>query len=115
MLAQTDFAIELTPKADHENCKAASCIMAKFLNTYYHVGFGSGSNKSMLLDPVTLVSNYSSFGLDDQDVNEIDCGDFLRSCLFKIGQTSVGHLGKDLQHLSHVSLEWKFECPNCQR
>ena len=55
-------------------------------------------------------------GLEPDSVGTVDCGDFLRLCLQKVGDSFAKHLKVDHVHSScFVSVEWKFECVGCLR
>ncbi len=82
LLAQTELAeiLSSTQEKDENHdsdCKLACCLLANFFKAYRN-------GSKLLLDPISIMSNYAAFGLEGQSVHEVDCGDFLRSALFKV-------------------------------
>lgn len=103
LLAQTEIIENLVTNHD-ENCKKASCLMANFMSQYL-------GNVTKIIKPDLIVKNYKSFGLEA--IYDTDVGDFLRGVLHKIGEN---HLEQNqVKNQAFIWIEWKFECPSCQR
>ena len=109
LLAQTDL---IKRAANHDDCKSSSCIFASFLATYAPLG----KKRVAPFTPVSITSNYSSFGIDPESIGTLDCGDFLRECLNWICQDRKEHWEDgSWMSLFSLSLDWKFECLFCRR
>ena len=105
LLAQTDLAIDLRGLKKHGKCRVPSCLIGNFMSEYT-------STKKLNIEPESIVKNYNAYGL--QAIHDIDCGDFLRGLLYEIGEDKE-HNPNQVKNQTLVSLEWKFECSNCNR
>jgi hypothetical protein len=106
LLGQTELPDRLAPIDHHSNCLVASCLAAHFFSKY---------RSHRTIKGQSIFDNYPSFGVSELPV---DCGDFLRSALESISRSSSEHLASEenmVKKLFLVCLQWKFECPKCNR
>ncbi len=81
--------------------------MTQFMEKYHQ-------DKISIIHPDLVVKNYQSFGLEN--IHDVDCGDFLRKLLHEMAKESE-HLETTpkVKENAFIHIEWKFECPSCNR
>eukprot|EP00095_Tigriopus_kingsejongensis_P002733 maker-scaffold226_size249562-snap-gene-1.17 protein:Tk02733 transcript:maker-scaffold226_size249562-snap-gene-1.17-mRNA-1 annotation:"hypothetical protein" len=109
LLAQTELGARLDPPEHHRGgCPAASCVLGHYIRDY-------ARGRRVVPDFEVVARAYARFQVPELPV---DCGDFLRGALRAVAQCSREHRGGALDAIEtafQISLQWKFECPGCQR